>query len=61
MNTTVDELLREEAVRFGLRHTCDDCVYFAGDQCAHEFPTTLHRLPIAEASLIAFCKEFEMA
>jgi hypothetical protein len=61
MKTPVDARLREEVQRFGLRHTCDDCVHFTGDACIHEYPTAQHRLPIALATHeIVFCKEHEV-
>lgn len=61
MKTTVDDRLRREAARFTLRHTCEDCCHFDGVRCGDAWPTTEHRLPIARADTIAFCKQFEVA
>ncbi len=65
MRTVVDERLREEAVRFAFVHRCDECVHSASAEneiaCASEWPTADHRLPIATASIVVFCKEFEAA
>lgn len=63
MRTLVDARLREEAARFQLRHRCDDCVHFADDACANEWPTAEHRATLADThtELVVFCKEFEGA
>ena len=65
MKTHVDDRLRDEAARFSLRHTCDDCAHFDGARCASEWPTREHRLPIhraiAHGAIVVFCKEFEVA
>jgi hypothetical protein len=61
MRTPVDDRLRKEAEVFRLRHTCDDCSHLFDGQCAHGYPTTPHRLPIAQSTEIVFCKEFELA
>jgi hypothetical protein len=60
MKIPVDDRLRQEAERFQLRHTCDDCIYFTGEACIHGYPTAEHRLPVLEAELIVFCKELDL-
>jgi hypothetical protein len=62
MRTLVDARLREEAQRYGLRHTCEHCVYGVPPaSCMHGYPTDEHRVAIASgAEHITFCKEFEM-
>ncbi len=60
MKTRVDDRLREEAARFVLRHTCDDCCHFDGSRCGEDWPTAQHRLPLVEEGEVVFCKEFEM-
>jgi hypothetical protein len=61
MKTPVDDCLRDEAERFRFRHTCDDCVHLVDAGCVHGYPTAPHRLTIATANEIFFCKEFELA
>jgi hypothetical protein len=58
----------EEASRFALRFTCDDCGHFdaAGERCRHGWPVALHRRERYErsgegaADEVVFCKEFEV-
>jgi hypothetical protein len=61
MKTAVDARLLEEAKRFRLRHTCDDCVYFAESACIHGYPTAEHRVPLELGREVVFCKELELA
>lgn len=56
----------EEAARFGLRFTCEDCALFddRAARCRHEWPTEAHRraryeAPRREGDEVVFCKEFE--
>lgn len=53
----------DEAARFGLVFTCEECGQFdpARDACAHEWPTALHRRAryLAPGPDVVFCKEFE--
>ena len=60
MKIRADARLAEEAERFAFRHTCDDCSHFDGARCGDDWPTAEHRLPIAVAREVVFCKEFEM-
>lgn len=59
-----DDQFREERERFGLRFTCEDCVYFQEleARCVHGFDTRQHRSErYAETSpSLLFCKEFEL-
>jgi len=57
----------EEAARFALRFTCDDCSHFdvAGERCRHGWPTEEHRAtryaqPPRADDEVVFCKEFEL-
>ena len=59
MKTVVDDRLRDEAARFSLVHRCDECAHWSGEACSAEWPTAEHRLPIAAAPIVVFCKEFE--
>jgi len=60
METPVDERLRDEARRFHLVFTCDDCSCFQPESssCAHGYPTAPHRRSL-EGDVIVFCKEFD--
>ena len=60
MRTLVDDRLRREAEVFRLRHTCDDCIHFDGAACSHGYPTEPHRVPLATAREVLFCKELEL-
>ncbi|HYQ44958.1 MAG TPA: hypothetical protein VER11_23390 [Polyangiaceae bacterium] len=63
MRTLVDLRLREEAARFGLRFTCEDCVHFAAERraCANGYPTLAHLdIDLDRAESLEFCKEFEL-
>ena len=59
MKTLVDERLLDEAERFRLRHSCEDCAHFDGARCGDAWPTEEHRLPVVNGSFIVFCKQFE--
>ena len=59
MRTRVTLQLIDEARRFDLRFTCDDCAYFTGDRCAHGWPGGERRRELAAGEQIEFCKEFE--
>jgi hypothetical protein len=57
----------EQATRFALRFTCDDCGYFdpASERCRHDWPNALHRRaryerPPEPDDEVVFCKEFEV-
>ena len=57
----------EEARRYGLRFTCEDCGMFdaARERCRHGWPVEAHRLsrylaPPEPGSEVIFCKEFEV-
>ena len=65
MNVPRDPRFDDEAERFALRFTCEDCGHFdaATELCAHEWPTALHRIaryrdPATRE--VVFCKEFEL-
>ena len=63
MRTPVDARLREEAQRFRLRFTCEDCVHFAADRraCANGYPTNAHLdVDLERRESLEFCKEFEL-
>lgn len=64
MDVPRDAMFDEEAERFQLRFTCEDCGWFdaRADACAHEWPTALHRRTrYREATAdVVFCKEFEL-
>ena len=55
-----DERFEEEAKRFALRWSCEDCVHFAHETqtCSHGYPTEQHR---RKARPVVFCKEWELA
>jgi hypothetical protein len=54
----------EESRRFQLKFVCEECAHFDArdDACAHEWPSQLHRREALarEATLLDFCKEFEL-
>jgi hypothetical protein len=58
-----DPLFDDEAARFRLVFTCEECGHFdaARAMCAHEWPTALHRREryLAPSPDVVFCKEFE--
>jgi hypothetical protein len=60
METPVDEKLRDEAKRFHLVFTCDDCAYFRSEDasCSHGYPTAPHRKSLSD-DVVVFCKEFD--
>jgi len=63
VRTLVDSRLREEAARFQLRFTCEDCVHFAEERraCANGYPTHAHlQIDLQHAESLEFCKEFEL-
>lgn len=60
------EQFDEEAARFGLRFTCEDCGHFdpRSESCRHFWPVAAHRreryaAPRREGDDVVFCKEFE--
>jgi hypothetical protein len=60
----VDQRLREEAQRFGLRFGCESCVHFAPESqsCGNGYPTKPHRgIDLGRVESLEFCKEFEVA
>jgi hypothetical protein len=60
----VDERLRDEALRFGLRFGCENGVHFAPETraCGNGHPTTPHLLvDLGRVQSLEFCKEFEVA
>ena len=63
MHTARDERFDDEAARFRLAFTCDECGHFdaARGACAHEWPDALHRLARYQrpSDDVVFCKEFE--
>jgi hypothetical protein len=59
MKTPVTLQLIEEAKRFGLRYTCDDCAHFTGERCAHGYPRGERKRALTVGEHIEFCKEFE--
>jgi len=63
VRTLIDPTLREEARRFALRFTCDDCAHFAAERraCAHGYPNGAHlEVDLAAEESLEFCKEFEL-
>jgi hypothetical protein len=63
VRTPIDRKLREEAARFQLRFTCEDCVHFAAERraCANGYPTQAHlEVDLERAESLEFCKEFEL-
>lgn len=65
MSTTrVDEQLRGEAERFGLRFGCQDCAHFAPETraCGNQYPTAAHlAVDLTRVEALEFCKGFELA
>jgi hypothetical protein len=61
MKTLVDERLRREAHRFGLRFACEDCTHFdvTGDRCSLGYPATPRRAAL-DGGGIELCKTFEL-
>lgn len=63
MKTRVDLRLLDEARRFELRFTCDDCAHFsmseADGRCANGWPRGERARPLSAGEHIEFCKEFE--
>jgi len=62
--TTVDDRLRSEARRYGLRFTCESCAWFdaEGGACSHAYPNEAHRaIDLDRVVEVSFCKEFELA
>lgn len=63
MITRVDEQLREEVRRFGLRHTCPSCIHYDDSRrlCSHGYPLERHlEVDLDQARELVFCKEFEL-
>ena len=66
MHVPWDARFAEEARRYDLRFTCEDCGLFdaAHEQCRHGWPVELHRRSRYQyegVDEIVFCKEFELA
>jgi hypothetical protein len=64
VKTRVDATLRDEAARFRLVFTCEDCAHYAAETstCANGYPNAAHRsIVLARTREIEFCKEFELA
>ena len=66
MKTPTDARLRDEAERFTLRFTCEECVHFdaASARCGNGYPPGPRAGAIARAhddGELAFCKEYELA
>ena len=63
LKTAVDARLREQAARFSLRFSCEDCCHHgaSGDRtfCSMGFPAEPMRAAPATDEL-AFCKSFEL-
>ncbi len=63
MHAPRDPRFDDEAARFALAFTCEECAHFdaALAECAHEWPTALHRAARYRAASdeVVFCKEFE--
>jgi hypothetical protein len=58
----VDPAFLGEANRFALRFTCDACLHFlpATGTCAHFWPNAEHKTLSPAATVVVFCKEFEL-
>jgi hypothetical protein len=66
MHVPWDARFAEEARRYDLRFTCEDCGHFdaAREACRHGWPVELHRRSRYQrdgVDEIVFCKEFELA
>ena len=64
MRTTVDDRLRNEAVRFEFRFSCQHCTYFNEDErtCSEGYPNEDHLSPeLSSRSVLLFCKSFELS
>jgi redox-sensitive bicupin YhaK (pirin superfamily) len=62
--STVDLRLRDEALRFALRFSCESCAHFAPETlaCGNGFPTHPHRgVDLSRVQSLEFCKAFELA
>ena len=60
----VDERLRVEAQRFGLRFGCEDCVHFGPEAriCGNGYPTAPHAgIDLQRVEALEFCKDFELS
>ena len=63
MRSTVTAELREEALLYRLRFTCEDCAYDDADAhcCSHGYPDHEHRgTNLDQVTEVCFCKEFEL-
>ena len=65
MRIAQDQRFRDQAERFALRFTCEDCALFdgPGGVCSQGYPEAEHRRvhygdPSAE---LVFCKDFDLA
>jgi hypothetical protein len=64
VKTVTDARLRDEAARFALRFTCEECVHFDLPRalCGNGYPPGPRDGSLArDASELAFCKEYELA
>jgi hypothetical protein len=61
VKTRVDLVLRDEAARFSLRFSCDECAHFDAERarCVHGYPPG-PRSDALEREDVWFCKEFEL-
>ncbi len=63
MKLVADGRFADEAERFRLVFTCEDCAHFEprAEVCGHGYPNEEHRRARYErgAALIVFCKEWE--
>jgi hypothetical protein len=62
MKTYINERLRNEAQRYGLRFACEDCVHFDAERaaCGNGWPPSPRRGAL-DLTEIEFCKELELA
>ena len=60
MRTLVDLALRDEARRFALRYSCDECVHWTGATCSNGWPERVPGGAIDAGDEVTFCKEFEL-
>ena len=59
----VDQLLRDEARRYGLAFTCRRCAQFddVDEACSLGYPNAPHRdVDLEAAEEVTFCKAFEL-
>ncbi|MFO7180234.1 MAG: hypothetical protein DIU78_016155 [Pseudomonadota bacterium] len=64
MKTRITPAFREEAERFRLVFTCENCAHFDPESagCGNGYPTEPHhRVDLVTRSELEFCKTFELA